>query len=47
MTLFYVSAAAYHPLTSKGGIHTFQFIYFFSSFWGQWLPAASLLDPNT
>ena len=35
MTLFYVSAAAFKPLTSKGGIQTFQFIYFFSSFWGQ------------
>ena len=48
MTLFYVSAAAYKPLTSKGGIHVFQFIYFFSSFWGQFgerLPAASLLHP--
>ena len=32
MTLFYVSAAAFKPLTSKGGIQTFQFIYFFSSF---------------
>ncbi len=35
MTLFNVSAAAFKPLTSKGGIQTFQFIYFFSSFWGQ------------
>ena len=24
--LFYVSAIWYHPLTSKGGIHTFQFV---------------------
>eukprot|EP00891_Asterochloris_glomerata_P003209 jgi/Astpho2/3209/Aster-05735 len=38
MTLFYVSAAAFKPLTSKGGIQTFQFIYFFSSFWGQFGP---------
>jgi MFS family permease len=36
--LFYVSAIWYHPLTSKGGIHVFQFIYFFSSFWGQFGP---------
>ncbi|KAK9914956.1 hypothetical protein WJX75_002900 [Coccomyxa subellipsoidea] len=34
-TLFMVSAIWYHPLTTKGGIGTFQFIYFFSSFWGQ------------
>ena len=31
-TLFMVAAGAYHPLTTKGGIGTFQFIYFFSSF---------------
>ena len=24
--LFYVSAIWYHPLTSKGGIHVFQFV---------------------
>ena len=36
--LFYVSAIWYHPLTTPGGIHVFQFIYFFSSFWGQWGP---------
>lgn len=36
--LFFTSAIWYHPLTSKGGIHTFQFIYFFSSFWGQFGP---------
>ena len=24
--LFYVSAIWYHPLTSKGGIHSFQFV---------------------
>ncbi|KAK9795893.1 hypothetical protein WJX73_010315 [Symbiochloris irregularis] len=36
--LFFVSAIWYHPLTTPGGIHVFQFIYFFSSFWGQWGP---------
>jgi MFS family permease len=36
--LFFLSAGLYHPLTSKGGIHTFQFIYFLSSFWGQFGP---------
>ena len=36
--LFYIAAAAYGPLTSKGGLGTFQFIYFFSSFWGQFGP---------
>jgi hypothetical protein len=36
--LFYVAAAAYGPLTSRGGLGTFQFIYFFSSFWGQFGP---------
>jgi MFS family permease len=36
--LFYVAAIWYHPLTSKGGITTFQFVYFFSSFWGQFGP---------
>jgi len=30
--LFMVSAGAYGPLTTEGGIGTFQFIYFFSSF---------------
>lgn len=24
--LFYISAIWYHPLTSKGGIHAFQFV---------------------
>ena len=51
MTLFYVSAAAYKPLTSKGGIHVFQFIYFFSSFWGQfgecWRLASVLVQAPT
>lgn len=36
--LFYVGAGAYIPLTKPGGIHAFQFIYFFSSFWGQFGP---------
>ena len=31
-TLFMVSAGAYGPLTTPGGIGTFQFLYFFSSF---------------
>ena len=30
--LFYVSAIWYHPLTSKGGIHTFQFVSLISPF---------------
>lgn len=36
--LFYISAAVYPSLTSKKGLPTFQFIYFFSSFWGQFGP---------
>ena len=36
--LFFVSAIWYHELTKPGGIHVFQFVYFFSSFWGQWGP---------
>lgn len=36
--LFYVAAAVYPSLTSKKGLPTFQFIYFFSSFWGQFGP---------
>ena len=36
--LFYTGAGAYVPLIKPGGIHTFQFIYFFSSFWGQFGP---------
>ena len=36
--LFYIAAAAYPSLTSKKGLPTFQFIYFFSSFWGQFGP---------
>ena len=39
--LFMVSAGAYGPLTTQGGINTFQFIYFFSSFVVRPLP---LLD---
>ena len=36
--LFYIAAAVYPSLTSKKGLPTFQFIYFFSSFWGQFGP---------
>ena len=36
--LLYIAAAAYPSLTSKKGLPTFQFIYFFSSFWGQFGP---------
>ena len=36
--LFYISAAIYPSLASKKGLPTFQFIYFFSSFWGQFGP---------
>ncbi len=36
--LFYVAAAVYPRLASKKGLPTFQFIYFFSSFWGQFGP---------
>lgn len=35
---YYVAAAAYEPLTTKGGIQSFQFLYFFASFWGQFGP---------
>lgn len=31
-TCFMISVGAFHPLTTKGGIGTFQFLYFFSSF---------------
>ena len=40
-TLFMVSAGAYGPLTTKGGIGTFQFIYFFSSFVVRVLPTST------
>lgn len=33
--LFLICAADYTHLT-KGGIHWFQFLYYFSSFWGGW-----------
>ena len=36
--LFYLAAAIYPSLASKKGLPTFQFIYFFSSFWGQFGP---------
>ena len=38
MTLFYIAGACYPSLVGKKGIPTFQFIYFFSSFWGQFGP---------
>ena len=38
MTLFYIAGAVYPSLVGKKGIPTFQFIYFFSSFWGQFGP---------
>ncbi len=39
--LFLVCAIAYKPLTKPSGIHWFQFLYFFSSFWGQFGPNAT------
>ncbi len=33
--LFFISAAKYKTLTKSSNIGVFQFIYFFSSFWGQ------------
>ncbi|KAA6426474.1 MAG: proton phosphate symporter [Trebouxia sp. A1-2] len=39
--LFLVCAIAYKPLTHPSGIHWFQFLYFFSSFWGQFGPNAT------
>lgn len=39
--LFLVCAIAYKPLTQPSGIHWFQFLYFFSSFWGQFGPNAT------
>ena len=36
--LFYIAAAVYPSLISKKGLPSFQFIYFFSSFWGQFGP---------
>ena len=39
--LFLACAVAYHPLTRPSGIHWFQFLYFFSSFWGQFGPNAT------
>lgn len=38
--LFLICAADYTHLT-KGGIHWFQFLYYFSSFWGQFGPNAT------
>ena len=39
-TCFMVSAGAFHPLTTPGGIRTFQFLYFFSSFLVQYWPSS-------
>ncbi len=39
--LFLACAVAYKPLTKPAGIHWFQFLYFFSSFWGQFGPNAT------
>jgi len=36
--LFFISAGKYHTLTQDNYIGLFQFIYFFSSFWGQFGP---------
>jgi len=36
--LFWVSAGKYDWLVRKNNIGVFQFIYFFSSFWGQFGP---------
>ena len=36
--LFWVSAGKYDWLVEKNNIGVFQFIYFFSSFWGQFGP---------
>jgi hypothetical protein len=33
--LFFISAAKYPTLIKPNNIGVFQFIYFFSSFWGQ------------
>lgn len=39
--LFLVCAVAYKQLVAPKGIHWFQFLYFFSSFWGQFGPNAT------
>ena len=36
--LFFISSGMYTTLTQKNNIGVFQFIYFFSSFWGQFGP---------
>jgi MFS family permease len=36
--LFLICSVRYHSLISKNHIHAFQFLYFFSSFWGQFGP---------
>ena len=36
--LFFISSAKYSTLIEKNNIGVFQFLYFFSSFWGQFGP---------
>ena len=36
--LFFISSAKYNVLIEKKNIGVFQFLYFFSSFWGQFGP---------
>ena len=40
--LFIICAVAFDSLTaSEAGLHAFQFLYFFSSFWNQFGPNAT------
>lgn len=39
--LFLMCTMFYHQLSSKALIHAFQFLYYFSSFWGQFGPNAT------
>lgn len=39
--LFLICAGAYNTLLKPGNIHAFQFLYYFSSFWGQFGPNAT------
>ncbi|GIL71055.1 hypothetical protein Vretifemale_1695 [Volvox reticuliferus] len=39
--LFLICAVHYDALRTPKYIHTFQFLYYFSSFWGQWGPNAT------
>jgi hypothetical protein len=43
--LFFISAAKYPTLIKPNNIGVFQFIYFFSSFWGQVLLPSSCCVP--